>query len=69
MFWQIGSAKSQGHEYLSTHLLRETAQLLASCVSPIKLVDELISLLEVLPKEMRMVGESKIFYFFICGVD
>ena len=42
MFWQIGSAKSQGHEYLSTHLLRATAQLLVSCVSPIKIVDQLI---------------------------
>ena len=63
MFWQIGSAKSQGHEYLSTHLLRATAQLLVSCVSPIKIVDELISLLEVLPKEMRMVEESNILSF------
>ena len=43
---------------LSIQLLWATTQLLVSCVSPMYLVDELIALLQVLPKEMRMVGES-----------
>ena len=43
---------------LSIQLLWATTQLLVSFVSPMYLVDELIALLQVLPKEMRMVGES-----------
>ena len=53
------------HDYLSIQLLWPTAQLLVSCVSPIYLVEDLISLLQVLPEEMRMVGESRILLFFL----
>ena len=56
-------------EHLSIQLLWATAELLVSCVSSLYLVDEFISLLQVLPEEMRMVGESKILSFFISGVD
>ena len=43
---------------LSIQLLWATTQLLVSCVSPMYVLDELSALLQVLPKEMRMVGES-----------
>ena len=33
------------------------------------LVDKFISLLQVLPKEMRIMGESKILSFSVPGVD
>ena len=56
-------------EHLSIQLLWATAQLLVSCVSPVYLVDELISLLQVLPKEVRMVDDSKILSLRISGVD
>ena len=42
---------------------------LVSCVSPFYLVDEFISLLQVLAKGMRMVGDSKILSLLISGVD
>ena len=61
-------------EHLFMKLLWATAQLLVSWVNPIYLVDEFISLLQRLPKGMRMLGESKIltgfffffFFFFWC---
>ena len=44
-------------------LLWAIAQFLVSDISPIYLVDEFVSLLQVLPKEIRMLVESKILYF------
>ena len=56
-------------EHLSIQLLWATAELLVSCVNPIYLVDEFISLFQTLPKEMKMVGESKILSFFTSGIE
>ena len=52
-------------EHLYIHFLLLTAQLLVSCVSPIYLLDEFISLLQLLTKELRMLGESKILPFLL----
>ena len=49
-------------------LLWASAQFLVSDISPIYLVDEFVSLLQVLPKEIRMLVESKILYFLFLVV-
>ena len=50
-------------EHLSIQLLWATAQLLASFVSPTYLVDEFVSLLHVLLKEMSMLVNPRFCLF------
>ena len=70
MFWHIPSAKPQAATWASLHpAFMGNYQTIILMCSPIYLLDEFISLLQVLPKEMRMLGEFKILSFFVSGVN
>ena len=62
--YYVGLAKIT-RKYLAIQLSLETAGLLAISASTIHQVDEFIRLSLVLPKEMKMLGESKVLSFYI----